>query len=345
MSGEQQNAEIEQASSAELDAQFDSGYSGEPEKTTAETKAAETQPGETAKPEENAESQETGASDVQPDEWEGVPAVVRKRLEALESIPGAVNKLAGHIGGLSQAIPRIESTLKAAKAAAGDGRASPSMAQVKAALKNPEAWERFRNDFEDFAPPIEAELLAIREEMAGLAQGQTQQFDAGNLKTELMVGVQELIANTQAKARQFAQLDIKYEGWEEKIKTPEFQAFAWEGGPTAEERARIDAAEQSSPKDADGLRLQVAQKYPQWWAEKGVSIYSQRARDAARLLDAFEARQQSHAEDQNSTADAERLKKEKRLERAVAPKGTQQRVQSNESIDAAFDRGYRGDSG
>lgn len=137
-----------------------------------------------------------------------------------------------------------------------------------------------------------------------------------------------------AEARQYARIDSKHENWETTINTPEFNAFAYANGPTDQERARDRELSRTDPAGDDARKAAMAQKYPKWWAETGHMISSDKAADAIKLLDNFEA-SKTKVTQQSGRSKA-------RLEAAIpvkgAPSGEQRQTQSDaDAMQAAFD--------
>lgn len=268
--------------------------------TEAAPPAAGAAPDKGAKPQQPASAAAPAAAAAPAkDEWEGVPKVVRDRLTALDALPGQMRNLAGHIGGLNSKLDTALTAAKTAAEKAGGAAAAPTEKQVQAALSNPDAWKKLKEDYPDWAGPVEAELSAIRTELS--KQPKPQQVDVAAVKKDVVDSVTPLISAAERRGREFAQVDIKHEGWEDTVKSPQFGGWL-----------------KTQPADVQGLAA------------------SDRGRDAVRLLDAYKANQA-----QIELAEQERLKKEKRLAGAVTPKGTNSPPQSGISDDAAFDRGFK----
>lgn len=207
------------------------------------------------------------------------------RIQALEAIPGQVQKLSGHVGVALDQIRGL--TTKATKAAEAAGADSPTDTQVAAALANPEAWKQLKEDFPEWAGPVEAELTALRKE---IGKRQAPQVDMGAIERRTAEAVDE------AEERAFVRL--KHPTWKKDVKTPEFQ---------------------------------------KWFSSQANEIQalagSKLADDAIRLLDSFKEYQTKAAETKQ--------KNERRLERAVAPKGGTPPASTAISDDEAFNRGFK----
>lgn len=207
------------------------------------------------------------------------------RIAALESIPSQVQKLSGHVGVALDQIRGL--TTKATKAAEAAGAESPTDKQVQAALANPEAWKQLREDFPEWAGPVEAELTALRKE---IGKRQAPQVDTAAIERRTAEAVDE------AEERAFVRL--KHPTWKKDVKTPEFQK--WFSSQANEVKALAG---------------------------------SKMADDAIRLLDSFKEHQ--------TKATETKQKNERRLERAVAPKGGTPPASTAISDDEAFTRGFK----
>lgn len=320
---------------AENEAGFNAGFdkvakTGAALEVSTETdKATEGKEPQAGAEEPAPEKKETAA---EADPWEGVPKVVKDRLEELGKLPGQMRNIAGNIGGLKSQLDTALSTAKAA--AEKKGAEAPSTQDVQAAMSDPEAWKKLKEDFPEWAGPVEAEINALRAELAKKGGGQV---DVNAVTRQVTESLTPSLQAAERRAREFAQVDIKHEGWEETVNTKEFIGWLYEGGPTAEERAQLKSLEQSDPQKAAGYTADIAKRYPQWWSDKGAASFSDRGKDAIRLLDAFKS-----AKADMGKADEERARREKRLHGAVTPRGTVTSTGAGAiSDEEAFNRGFK----
>lgn len=218
----EQTQEERDATEREAEARFAAGYAkakgkAEPEKGTktepAEDIAAAPEKSDAERQAEAKAKQEADAKAAVEKAWDGVPAVVREKLQSLDALTGTVSKLAGHIGGLTNATQRIETALKAGKEKASTaGGDTPSDKEVKSALKDPEAWAKLKEDFPDWAGPVETELAALRGEIAAK--------EAPKIDQEAIV--------SEAEERAF--IRFKHPDWKATLKTKEFGDW-WKAQP------------------------------------------------------------------------------------------------------------------
>lgn len=286
------------------------GQGGEPASTTTSTAASAEQSAEPAKKQEGA-----AATAAAPDPWKDVAPVVRQKLEALDALPAQIRNLAGHIGGLNSKIDSALATAKAVATDKGGSAAAPTDAQVKAAMASPEKWAKLKEDYPDWAEPLEAEFAGIRSEIAKLSKGAP--VDVNAIKSEVTKGVGEQLAAGFDAAEERAFVRLKHPDWKTTVNTPEFKAWTLEGGPSLEEYGRMKALEQTDPAKADAMVNTWTRQYPQWWADRGAAIFDERADAAIKLLDGFK----SHAE-QAAAAAQKRQRSETRLQRSVPAQST-----------------------
>ena len=288
----------------QAEAAFAAGYTkvrGEPaakDKPDAETPAAtEKSAAELeaeAKAKADAEEAATEAKAVDEAAYNALPKALREKVQKLEALPGTIDKLAGHIGGFKRQLDTMLATAKAA--ATSKGSDTPTDKQVQVAFADPEAWKKLKEDFPDWAGPVEAEFTALRTELAK----QTKP-DLDGIKKEIVGAVQPMLQSVKAEARALALIDSKHPGWEETVNTAEFKS--WVNTQAPEVKALVD---------------------------------STKAPDAVEMLDLYAGHRTALA-----TAEAERLKKERRLAGAVTPKGTPQPITTGIGDQQAFERGYR----
>jgi hypothetical protein len=225
-----------------------------------------------------------------------------------------VRKVYSKIGELNRTIQELTKNLAAGKNASRK-ITSEALARVNAEL--PGLGDALALDLDAIlnSPVAAAQVQEARAE----AEAKGVPFDPEKYYAEKVApALQAVEARSQAalpamldEARQKARLDIVHDGWEDTVKLPEFTAFAYVNGPTPEERAHLAQLEATDPQAAERQLAAHMRKYPQWWADTGNLVMSEKASDAIRLLDAFKARKTPAAR-QSTTS---------RLERAIAPKG------------------------
>jgi hypothetical protein len=247
-------------------AAFESGYSqaraehqpAAPAEARPAEKAEETtstqDPPNTSEGAGNPDPQKTQEAKPAEDEWAGVAPKVRTELEALrgmvakvEKVPDRLRNIEGHIGGLVATTRELRAALDTARTAAtAAGAKAPTDTEVKQAARNPELWKQLKEDFPVWADAIEPELADIRAAIAAVPRPQA--VDVGALKGEVTKDLQPLLEAAAAHGRGMARIDRKYEGWEEMVKTPDFEAWVAAAPPETQALSRS-----SKPADAEKM--------------------------------------------------------------------------------------------
>lgn len=226
---EDQTTVVEQTDEQKVEAQeaedgFAAGFAkvaGEPADADA---AATGKPAADVEAQANAEADAKAAEEARVAEakaadeaaYNALPQSLRAQLDKLNSLPGAVDKLAGHLGGLKRDLATALATAKAAATEAG--AETPTDKQVQAALSNPEAWKQLKEDFPDWAGPVEAEFTALRAEIAK----QKPAVDVDAIKKDVAGTVNTLVSQGVDEAEERAFLRLKHPGWKQTVKTKEF---------------------------------------------------------------------------------------------------------------------------
>lgn len=220
------------------------------------------------KPEAAPEDKPEAAHEDQPpvDEWEGVPQAVRNRLQALESIPSQISKLAGHVGGFKSQLGQLESAITAAKQAAERrGEDAPTKQQVQEAAANPEAWANFKQEFPEIAEAVHAKLAA---DIAASREDRAPPVDVDDLRSQVSRDINQSIDAAEERAL----VRLKHPGWKATVQSPEFSAWfsaqpdelrALGASDLADDAIRVlDAYEQhrTAQSDADAARLKQQQR-------------------------------------------------------------------------------------
>lgn len=335
--GKEQVSEADQAKAdAEAQAAFDAGFNrvrGEAATTTEKTDTETTTAGETPADKKVAAPTIKVEAAPAPDPWKDVPEVVRKKFEALDALPSQIRNIAGQYGGLNSKIDSLIATAKTT--AAAKGADAPSDKQVQAAIGGgSEAWKKLKEDYPDWAEPLEAELNAMRAEFkkAGAAP-----VDVNALRTEVTAGFRNELSSGLDAAEERAFVRLKHPDWKQTVNTPEFRAWTLEGGPSQEQYAQMKALERTDPTKADALVNNWARQHPQWWADRGAAIFDDRADAAIALLDGYKAARAQPA----AGAEQKRQKPQTRLERAVPAAGSGGEPPiTGLSDEAAFNRGF-----
>jgi hypothetical protein len=318
------SGELEERTEAALDAQeMQAAFDAEvkPDADSGITVEAEQKPAKPApaKP-ESKPAPKPAPAPAAADPWEGVNPALR---QAFDSQAGTIKQLSdslrmtqGRVGALQSALD----TAKTVSRSAGGGFAI-----------DPAAMAAFRTEFGDDLADHMSKIFVATAEAKQAATEQGRAFDADAFFRErVQPSFATALSDAKAEARELAKLDARHEAWEDTIRTPEFTAWAFDGGPTQAEREA--QAQLTDPVQAEAAQNALIRKYPQWWADKGALMDSPKSSDASKLLDAYSSAAQGRATTQQ---------KRNRLAAAVTPRGTQQpahdAVSDNEAAQAAFE--------
>lgn len=128
-----------------------------------------------------------------------------------------MRNIEGHIGGLKS---MMEKGFAAAKATAAAGADAPTDKQITQA-HTPEKWKQLKEDFPQWAEAVE-EFVASRP----APKVDAPKFDADSFRKQMFEElVQPALRVTALEARESAKLDLKHEGWEERVGSAEFSGW------------------------------------------------------------------------------------------------------------------------
>lgn len=209
------------------------------EQEAAAAAANEAPAEETPPPEPEAAPEPAKQPEPEP---EPQPDPIQQALEELRAtnaqLQERLRRTEGHIGGLTSELKRTKEALSAGQAAAQQATEAPTSAQMQTASKNPEAWERLKEDFPEWADGVEA-FMSSR--LTGLQPG-------GQSPEQVQQLLQQQEAALRADMqRQMAELQVetRHEGWKETVRTPEFSTWVMQQAPEIQALATSD-----SPRDA-----------------------------------------------------------------------------------------------
>lgn len=226
----EQTAITEEQVQQESSDAFEAGFNQERGEPTTETSPEPVQ--EEVKAEEPEAPQEQTEEVKEVDPWEGVPQVVREKLEAVTGKLGSVDKISdrirnieGHIGGLAS---QVKSFVNASKAVAKAGVETPSQAQIETAAQSSEKWKAIKEDYPDWAEALE-ERLAEEKRAAPV--------DLEGFQKKVDESVGSLNSTLRAELRRAHEtiVEIKHPDWRKDVNTNEFKN--WFNGQTNEMKA------------------------------------------------------------------------------------------------------------
>lgn len=170
------------------------------------------------------------------DPYAGLSPDVRAKLARFDEMAVAQLQLVTELKETKGRVGALQSEFAKSRQALPAGDA-PSQRQIAAAAKDPEKWSSLKNDFPEWGEGI-AEFVESR---IGSITGQGLTADQVE---------QAVAARTDALAADFqkALVELKYETWEDEVKTPEFNA--WYSAQRPETQALA-----SSTKGKDALKM------------------------------------------------------------------------------------------
>lgn len=181
--------------------------------------------------EENTDTLEGGSGD---DTVSAAPTYqeLMDKVSGLEAKLGQADKrlynVEGHIGGLNASVKRVQEEFK------GRGKETPSAEQIAKAQVSPEAMAELEEKYPAFAKVIKPVLEDAVARMTPASQQAAQQIP------------DDIVTEKDFREWQNRQyVELRHEGWEEKVKTPEF--YGW---LTRQPREVQMLATSDNPKDA-----------------------------------------------------------------------------------------------
>lgn len=196
---------------------FEAGFATQ----RGEEPTTETSPEPEVVEEVKAEAQEE-QKEPEPDPWEGVPQVVREKLEAVTGKLSSVDKISdrirnieGHIGGLAS---QVKSFVTASKAVAKSGVETPTEAQIESAAQSSEKWKAIKEDYPDWAE-------ALEERLAQEKRAVPVDLDEIRKKVDESVGSMNNSLRTELRRAHETIVEIKHPDWRKDVNTGEFKAW------------------------------------------------------------------------------------------------------------------------
>ena len=261
------------------------------------------------KAEETREKEETNAEHAEEGERARQEAANRERKsheKIMAGLPKRIRDLEGNMGGLYQKVDAVIEKLGSAQTASADAKKEETAEADKEALDN------LRKEY--------AELTPLLKQVDGLAKTlndlQTQLGNAPQGVTHEEVG--QAIEQSAEHSVEMSQLSAKHGNWRDIVSSDDFILFALEGGPTYKQYVAFQSME---PATQDAVLDRWQEDYADWWQKRGSSVFSPRATDAIRLIDAFNARGEEAEKAKREKEKQEKRDKDAKLRAAVAPTG------------------------
>lgn len=283
----------------------------------------EQQSDQAAADEEQRKAQQAEADEAARQEAAEKERKIQEKINA--GIPKRVRDLEGSIGGLYQKIDSIAENLQ---------KAQTQTSKEDEEDKQPAEAEALKSMREEYAE-LEPLLKHVEAMGAELATLKTQLSDAPQAVTREEVGA--AIEESTERNNEISQISSKHGDWEQVIASNDFILFALDGGPTFQQYMSI---QNMDPADQDAVLNRWSVDYADWWQQRGSAVFSPKAADAIRLIDAFKGR---GADDQAARQEKERQEKrdkDAKLRAAIAPTGSGGGGPTEPSAAEAMKRGY-----
>lgn len=137
----------------------------------------------------------------------------RDKIAGLETmvhqLSGRVRNAEGHIGGLSS---QLKQQVQAAQAVQARGGDAPSASELRQAQADPQAFNRLKEDYPEFAAALEPAL-------DHLVKSELQKIKAS--LTPVEQSQVDVVALTEGIRRELT-VEVRHPGWKKEVKTPEF---------------------------------------------------------------------------------------------------------------------------
>lgn len=217
-----------------------------------------------AEPEPEPEPAEQPAPEVQDvDRFQQLEDKLSQRMRNIE----------GHFGGLKSEL--LNALKEAKKDTQSQGDNAPSAKEIKEAAKSSEKLEALKSDFPEWSEALDEQMSVLEERISG-------KVDPDEIQQNLTKTMNAALTETAAQLREIVRVDAAFPGWEDTVKSQEFDDWA-----------------KAQPQEVQGL------------------IQSPRATDAIRMLKMFDERNGKPDAGPDTTERDEKLKA--RLAAAVTP--------------------------
>jgi len=184
------------------------------------------------------------ATEAVADPYEGLPDAVKARLAKIDDLERTnatlTHELRSTIGRVGALQREFDLAKQAKQQAQQDGGTAPTSAQMAAAAKSSEKWEKLKTEFPDWADAIEERFGA---------QAVSPQ---SSIDPEQIAGfVNQQVSNSReeiAREIELAKIESRHENWTETVQTEKFKAWFESASPEIKALAE-------SPKARDAIRM------------------------------------------------------------------------------------------
>lgn len=237
-----------------------------------------------------------------------------------------LRKMEGQYGALNSQYEKLKQQVESQPA----GATAVQKEELEEVLRNREAIEKSVAEFQ--------ELLPIKHELEGVAQEMRQ------LKQNIVSGVsgQGITPDQVQEIVTKAIIGSRHPDWEQVANTDEFRAFMLKDGPSQDAYRDYSLALRNPATVAQAQEMVSDWEidYPQWWADRGKTLFSDDANATIDVLDRFQAAKQAQIDHQNSQQQRQQ-QRQQRLRSSATPSGVSSDPATGLSDDEAFSKGFK----
>lgn len=130
-------------------------------------------------------------------------------------------------------------------------------------------------------------------------------------------------------------LEVVHVGWQDTVKSEDFLAFAYQGGPSAEEVKEYLTAKRANDPESDIMFNTFMDQYPEWGDSKGRLLNSSYVSDAKNLLDQYE-------DHRSAPARKAQINKTRLSKNVAATKSSSEgQAKRRQTAEEAFEEGFK----
>lgn len=345
---EEQQAISERESEEALARGFAKVNGTEPEKADKEEKPKDELDGKpSATEDDHAKDGDTKKEEDEftEDPWGGVPDVVKTSIQRLEqatsSIPTQIRKLQGQFGTLNRDIKIAQQT--ATEQTKEAGSKAPTQAEIDEATKTEAAWKALEEDYPDWASALGGQMKLLEKRL----ETKIPNVNLDEFGNRILDTVDQRMRQNNQMQREYGKIDFKHPDWENTINSEEYRDWLFQGGPTVDEFFSFKTLEDSDPAKANEVLNDIIRRHPTWWSDKGSKLFSDHAKEAIELLDAYTASKageepgSGNPPPADTSANSRSARNSERLKRAAVPQGNNAPPSTGISDDEAFIRGHK----
>jgi len=278
------------------------------------------------------------------DEWEGVPDTIKSRIEdltsQLENVTNIANSASGRANKLQSKLDKQNVEQQAPAAAA-----KPTSEQLLEAMASSEKRDKLGEDFPEFVAVFEEMDRSVSNSVGTAMDG---------LREDLMNEARNINSSAMSEYEIKRNLDNKHPGWENTVQDVDFKTWAYEGGPSEQERlyyeSLITQAAQAAPEqsaemydNANAYFNSMLDNHPVWANAKG-NLYGDPSGDAAiSLLDLYKESKPADPAPAPAAQAPAPAPSDTRFEDGLTPthgKGRQAPTQDAADVEKAFSEGF-----